>query len=80
MTTTLSGQLYITLLVEMFILNVPECLVIQTNTDGITVKIKREYLDLFYDLCKQWEEKTKLELEYVEYNRMYIRDVSKLAS
>ena len=49
---------------------------LQVNTDGITVRIKKTDLELYYSICKEWEAYTKLTLEYVEYSKMVIRDVN----
>jgi hypothetical protein len=48
--------------------------IIQANTDGITVKLKRSDLSLFNEICKQWEDITGLSLESVVYKSMFIRD------
>lgn len=72
---TVNGQLQILQLVEMIDL-LPDCELIQANTDGITVRIKKEYEYLFKLWCDEWEKMTGLVLEYVKYNRMWIRDVN----
>lgn len=77
--TTLNGQLMLSMLCEELNTKIKDLTMLQVNTDGITVKIRREDLDIYYDICKKWEEYTNLMLEYVEYNKMVIRDV-KLAS
>lgn len=78
MKTTLNGQLMLTMLIEDLVENI-DLQMLQVNTDGITVKIKKTDLELYYLICKEWEAYTKLTLEYVEYSKMVIRDV-KLAS
>lgn len=72
---TVNGQLQILQLVE-FIDLLPDCELIQANTDGITVRILRENVWLFKAWCKEWEKMTGLELEEVKYKRMWIRDVN----
>jgi hypothetical protein len=72
---TVNGQLQILQLVE-FIDLLPDCELIQANTDGITVRIKKENEWLFKAWCKIWEEMTGLVLEEVKYKRMWIRDVN----
>ncbi len=74
--TTINGQLMLVMLAEMLVDNIKDHTMLQINTDGLTLKIKRTDLDLYYSICKQWEELTKLTLEYKEYNRMWIRDVN----
>lgn len=79
MQTTINGQLSLAMLAESVVDNL-ECMVIQANTDGITFKIKRSDLDRYYELCKNWEIITKLNLEYAEYDKMIIRDVNNYAA
>lgn len=74
-TTTLNGQLMLTMLAED-LLEIPDILIIQCNTDGLTVKIHKQHIDLFYEKCKNWENITKLTLEYAEYSKMIINDVN----
>jgi hypothetical protein len=77
MCITLNGQLLLTMLAEELVDNIPNITVLQINTDGITVKIpKGASIDLYCELCNKWENKTKLQLEYVEYSKMVIRDVN----
>lgn len=77
MATTINGQLLLLMLAEDLVNNIPNIIVLQINTDGITVKIpKGACLDLYCELCKKWENKTNLELEYAEYSKMVIRDVN----
>lgn len=72
---TLNGQLQLLQLAEMISL-IPDVEIIQVNTDGITAYVKKDKKDLFDFWCTQWEEMTKLDLERVEYSRMFIRDVN----
>lgn len=74
--TTLNGQLMLSMLCEELNTKIKDLTMLQVNTDGITVKIRREDLDIYYAICKKWEEYTNLMLEYVEYNKMVIRDVN----
>lgn len=76
LSTTITGQLQLSMLVENIALGLTFSEIIQVNTDGITVKIKRSEESVFKDICKKWEKLTKLELEEVEYRKMYIRDVN----
>lgn len=74
-TVTVNGQLQLLQMVELIDL-IPDCEVIQANTDGITVRIKKENEWLFTAWCREWEKMTGLELERVDYKRMWIRDVN----
>ena len=73
MKTTINGQLLLCMLAEK--LNVISK-IIQVNTDGLTIHIKRSLLDQAKQICADWEAMTKLDLEYANYSRMYIRDVN----
>lgn len=53
---------------------------IQSKKDGVTVIINRKDRRLLYDICKEWEKITKLELEYVAYDKMILRDVNNYIS
>lgn len=75
MRTTINGQLIISMLCEK-LNDIPELTMIQANTDGITVKIPRNSLDLYYSICNDWMKLTKWELEYAEYSKMVILDVN----
>jgi len=72
---TLNGQLQILQLVEMMEL-IPDCELIQANTDGITLRVLKKNMPLMKMWCSIWEEMTGLNLEDVLYNRMWIRDVN----
>lgn len=78
--TTLAGQLSLSMLIEMLYLSVPDIKMIQSNTDGATAIYNREYENIFYDTCKEWEILTKLNLEYAEYSKVVIRDVNNYIS
>lgn len=75
LSTTINGQLMISMLAEK-LMEIPESQLIQINTDGLTVKLKKEYESLYYQLCKEWEEITRLTLEYAYYKKMIVRDVN----
>jgi DNA polymerase len=55
----------------------PHCQIIQSNTDGVLVKLNRhEDYDLIDDICYEWEQRTRLQLEFDEYRRVYQKDVN----
>jgi hypothetical protein len=72
---TTNGQLQILQLVE-FIEMLPFCELIQANTDGITVRVRKDMIPWFNMWCREWEKMTGLVLEEVLYKRMWIRDVN----
>ena len=75
MKVTISGQMMICMLAEG-LLDVEDLRIIQCNTDGITMYLRRSDLDRVKNICKGWETLTGLVLEDVEYQRMVISDVN----
>ena len=76
----INGQLLLTMLLEQMLVRIPECKTIMMNTDGFEVKIPRKYEELYDTICKEWEQLTKLELEFVDYKKMIISDVNNYIS
>ena len=72
---TVNGQLQLLQLAEVLSL-IPGLQLIQANTDGITAYLPRKQEPLFNLWKDDWESKTGLTLEEVEYSRMFIRDVN----
>lgn len=72
---TVNGQLQLLQLAELLTL-LPTVELIQGNTDGITLRIRKDVIPFFKMWCKEWEKMTGLELEEVLYKRMWIRDVN----
>lgn len=75
MTITLSGQFSLCMLIEQLI-KIPDLSIIQVNTDGVTYLCPHQHIQHAESVCKWWQSVTKLELESVNYNRMFIRDVN----
>lgn len=75
MQVTISGQMMICMLAEWLLL-VGGLRIIQCNTDGITIWVRREDLPSVKNLCREWENLTGLVLEDVEYQKMIISDVN----
>ena len=75
MSITINGQLSLCLLAEK-LLEIPELKIIQVNTDGITVACPREHEEQYKSICKLWEKQVKLDLEFADYSKMFIRDVN----
>ena len=75
---TVNGQLLISMLSES-ILTKTDSVLLQANTDGITVVFPKEQYSVVKELMSQWEETTSLELEEAEYKSMFIRDVSNVS-
>lgn len=72
---TVNGQLMLAMLIDKFI-KIPNIKILQTNTDGISVMISKIYENDLLLICKEWEQLTKLQLEYAYYKKMVIKDVN----
>lgn len=52
------------------------CELIQANTDGILVKLKRKDVERFKAIVHDWEQRTQLHMGYDEYTCVYQGDVN----
>ena len=75
MKITLNGQLSLLMLADR-LLQIEGLKLVQLNTDGLTVAMLRETEDQYNEICKQWQKDVGLDLEFVDYSKMYIRDVN----
>ena len=75
MKITLNGQLFLCMLAEK-LMTVPTLRLIQCNTDGITMFIKRDNLGAMRVVCDEWMQMTGLQVEEVFYSRMWITNVN----
>lgn len=75
MKITINGQLSLCLLAEK-LLEIDGLKLIQVNTDGVTVALKRDTRSQYDTICKDWQTQVKLQLEFAEYSKMFIRDVN----
>ena len=73
---TVNGQLQLSMLYEMISTRIPNSQPLMQNTDGLEFMIDKKDESLFYDICKEWEILTNLQLETVEYSKMIIGDVN----
>jgi hypothetical protein len=73
METTINGQLLLAMLAEEL---AEHAQILQINTDGVTIRAKRKVMYLIDEILKQWELKSRMTLESVEYKVMIIRDVN----
>lgn len=72
--TTLTGQLSLLMLIEWH-----ECYgipVISANTDGLVIACPRHLAPVSQQLIAEWQRRTGLEMETVEYRAIYSRDVN----
>ena len=73
---TVNGQLLLSMLYEQICLAIPDAQPIMQNTDGLEFIIPRDKIELFTDVCAEWEKMTQLSLETDTYKKMIIRDVN----
>lgn len=74
--TTIAGQIFICMWAERMVDVCPELKFIQINTDGITILIPKDKIDLIRNVYKQLEKETGLSSEESLYKKMIIRDVN----
>jgi len=68
------GQLLLLDLIEML---EGHCQLIQSNTDGLIIKLfKDEDYDLIDDICYEWEQRTRMQLEFDSYKKIFQKDVN----
>lgn len=68
------GQLLLLDLIEKL---EPHCQIIQSNTDGILVKLKSmDDYDLIDDIAYEWEQRTRMQLEFDLYQKIFQKDVN----
>lgn len=72
--TTISGQLSLLMLIEMFELNGIE--VVSANTDGIVVRYKKNQTKLAKEIQSSWEKHCDFKLESTHYLALLSRDVN----
>ena len=87
MSVTINGQLLLCMLAEWLthtfneatntLYSISDCVqMIQINTDGLTIRVKKSHVEWMHNVCKMWEEHTGLELESAQYKSMFVRDVN----
>jgi hypothetical protein len=74
--TCVNGMLTISMLIEEILLKVKDVVILQANTDGVTILMPRNMEEELQKVIKENEEITKLSTEQVEYEKMVIYDVN----
>src|SRR5690625_1501909 len=70
----LGGQLLLLDLIEKL---EPYVTLIQSNTDGLLIKLHHpDDYELVDDICYEWEQRTRMELEFEEYTKVIQKDVN----
>lgn len=72
--TTITGQLSMLMLIEKLSLQGFE--IISANTDGVTVKGKKNNIEILNTVLNNWEEATNLKLEKTHYKAIYHESVN----
>jgi hypothetical protein len=71
----ITGQLYLSMLIER-LEELTDCIVVYSNTDGITTRVPKYAKDDYFRICRQWTEALKIDLEFVNYKRMLLKDIN----
>jgi hypothetical protein len=74
MFTTITGELSLMMLIEAYELNGIN--VISANTDGVTIMVKKCYIDKMHEINKWWSELTRYELERADYQKIIFSTVN----
>jgi len=73
---TVNGQLSLMMLYEMITEAIPEAQGLLQNTDGVEIRIPKDSVEKYLEICKKWEEITNLELEHDQYQKLILADVN----
>lgn len=65
----INGQLLLLMLAESLVKL--DCRIVQANTDGLFILLKKDKYEQVKQACKAWEQLTKLELEEDRFEAMY---------
>ena len=76
MRITINGQLSLVMLYEMLAEEIPGCVPLMQNTDGLEMMIPRQYKERYLEICAEWEKTTNLQLEHDEYKKIILADVN----
>lgn len=74
MFTTLTGELSLLMLIERYECN--DINVISANTDGVTIRIRKDLVDKMHEINKWWCEITQYELERTDYQKIIFSTVN----
>ena len=71
-----TGQILLAALANKLYNNIKDLKVIQTNTDGILVKVPKEYIEKLKAIVSEWESMVGFTMEYDYVDEFYQRDVN----
>ncbi len=77
---TIIGQLTLLMLTEQLVKCCKELIIIQLNTDGITLKYPIEYNNIILETYEKFAKLVNIDIEEVFYKKMIIRDVNNYIS
>lgn len=69
----INGQLMLAMLIEKL---EPYCKLIQANTDGLFILLKKKDREKVESICREWENITRMKLDSKEFDEIHQRDVS----
>lgn len=69
---TMNGQMFLVMLIEQLF----DYQVIAANTDGITVKVKRDKVQDFYNVCNNFSNQLGIPAEYTQYKKCILTSVN----
>ena len=71
---TINNQLYLMMLIEMLYYEGIDN--VSANTDGIVSIVPKNKVSTYYDVCERWEQITKFNLEYTNYEKYICHSVN----
>jgi hypothetical protein len=74
MFTTITGELSLLMLIEQYECN--DINVISANTDGVTIRIRKDLVDKMHEINQWWSEITQYELERTDYKKIIFSTVN----
>lgn len=74
--TVINGQLFLLMLWDMLTEGISDIRLVQANTDGLSYMVREDAEERELEICAKWERMTRMALEHVEYESMFIRDVN----
>jgi hypothetical protein len=74
MFTTITGELSLMMLIEKYEMNGIQ--VISANTDGVTVKVRKDLIPKMHEINERWSELTQYVLERTDYKKIIFSTVN----
>ena len=76
MRITINGQLSLMMLYEQIMERIPGAIALLQNTDGVETIIPKAFYNEYMTICEEWENKTNLNLEHDQYQKLILGDVN----